>query len=193
MEQQAAQAVLSDVFHNVIIRSLRWHPHQQRQLYFMSLTNSLCCGAALEYSKVNILEVENQYRSPLHICCHRWGTFMPWLDFVYQTANHVLHVSVLQYLNRGCTRYFGSMESDNQIMQNRKSPEVMSHSILCFLQHRIYHHTTLYDPFLYNKSFRWMCIVLSYFPQHRGVSKGVKVNSSVKANFTFPNFWGKRL
>ncbi|XP_068436174.1 myosin VIb [Clinocottus analis] len=28
-----------------------------------------------------------------------------------------------RYLNRGCTRYFASKDSDNQIMQNRKSPE----------------------------------------------------------------------
>ncbi|KAF3701156.1 Unconventional myosin-VI Unconventional myosin-6 [Channa argus] len=28
-----------------------------------------------------------------------------------------------RYLNRGCTRYFASKESDKQIMQNRKSPE----------------------------------------------------------------------
>lgn len=34
--------------------------------------------------------------------------------------------SLLQYLNRGCTRYFASKDSDKQIMQNRKSPEVMS-------------------------------------------------------------------
>lgn len=38
--------------------------------------------------------------------------------------------SLLQYLNRGCTRYFASKDSDKQIMQNRKSPEVMSHSVL---------------------------------------------------------------
>lgn len=31
---------------------------------------------------------------------------------------------LLQYLNRGCTRYFASKDSDKQIMQNRKSPEV---------------------------------------------------------------------
>uniref|UniRef100_A0A4W5RV57 Unconventional myosin-VI n=1 Tax=Hucho hucho TaxID=62062 RepID=A0A4W5RV57_9TELE len=28
-----------------------------------------------------------------------------------------------RYLNRGCTRYFASKDTDNQIMQNRKSPE----------------------------------------------------------------------
>lgn len=33
-------------------------------------------------------------------------------------------VSCAQYLNRGCTRYFASKDSDKQIMQNRKSPEV---------------------------------------------------------------------
>uniref|UniRef100_A0A8C9ZNP2 Unconventional myosin-VI n=1 Tax=Sander lucioperca TaxID=283035 RepID=A0A8C9ZNP2_SANLU len=33
-----------------------------------------------------------------------------------------------RYLNRGCTRYFASKDADKQIMQNRKSPEVMSHS-----------------------------------------------------------------
>lgn len=33
--------------------------------------------------------------------------------------------SLLQYLNRGCTRYFASAGSDKQILQNRKSPEVM--------------------------------------------------------------------
>lgn len=32
---------------------------------------------------------------------------------------------LLQYLNRGCTRYFASAGSDKQILQNRKSPEVM--------------------------------------------------------------------
>lgn len=31
-----------------------------------------------------------------------------------------------QYLNRGCTRYFACKDSDTQIMQNRKSAEVMS-------------------------------------------------------------------
>uniref|UniRef100_A0A8C4NXJ0 Unconventional myosin-VI n=1 Tax=Dicentrarchus labrax TaxID=13489 RepID=A0A8C4NXJ0_DICLA len=30
-----------------------------------------------------------------------------------------------RYLNRGCTRYFASKDSDKQIMQNRKSPEVI--------------------------------------------------------------------
>ncbi|XP_054651935.1 myosin VIb isoform X1 [Dunckerocampus dactyliophorus] len=30
-----------------------------------------------------------------------------------------------RYLNRGCTRYFASTDSDKQIMQNRKSPEHM--------------------------------------------------------------------
>lgn len=29
-----------------------------------------------------------------------------------------------QYLNRGCTRYFATKETDKQILQNRKSPEV---------------------------------------------------------------------
>lgn len=31
---------------------------------------------------------------------------------------------VFQYLNRGCTRFFASKETDRQILQNRKSPEV---------------------------------------------------------------------
>lgn len=31
---------------------------------------------------------------------------------------------VFQYLNRGCTRFFASKETDKQILQNRKSPEV---------------------------------------------------------------------
>uniref|UniRef100_A0A8C7F4D3 Unconventional myosin-VI n=1 Tax=Oncorhynchus kisutch TaxID=8019 RepID=A0A8C7F4D3_ONCKI len=30
-----------------------------------------------------------------------------------------------RYLNRGCTRYFASKDTDKQIMQNRKSPEVL--------------------------------------------------------------------
>lgn len=33
---------------------------------------------------------------------------------------------VPQYLNRGCTRFFASKETDKQILQNRKSPEVRS-------------------------------------------------------------------
>ncbi|XP_037603214.1 myosin VIb isoform X1 [Sebastes umbrosus] len=32
-----------------------------------------------------------------------------------------------RYLNRGCTRYFASKDSDKQIMQNRKSPEDHKH------------------------------------------------------------------
>ncbi|XP_053191373.1 myosin VIb isoform X4 [Scomber japonicus] len=32
-----------------------------------------------------------------------------------------------RYLNRGCTRYFASNDSDEQIMQNRKSPEENKH------------------------------------------------------------------
>uniref|UniRef100_A0A672I4D5 Unconventional myosin-VI n=1 Tax=Salarias fasciatus TaxID=181472 RepID=A0A672I4D5_SALFA len=32
-------------------------------------------------------------------------------------------LSLFQYLNRGCTRYFASKDSDKQIMLNRKSPE----------------------------------------------------------------------
>nr|XP_020496390.1 unconventional myosin-VI isoform X3 [Labrus bergylta] len=32
-----------------------------------------------------------------------------------------------RYLNRGCTRYFASKDSDKQIMQNRKSPEDNKH------------------------------------------------------------------
>nr|XP_040055936.1 myosin VIb isoform X1 [Gasterosteus aculeatus aculeatus] len=32
-----------------------------------------------------------------------------------------------RYLNRGCTRYFASKDSDKQIMQNRKSPEENKH------------------------------------------------------------------
>lgn len=32
------------------------------------------------------------------------------------------------------------------------------------------------------------CALYFYFPQHRGVSKGVKANSTFKANFTFPTF-----
>lgn len=31
---------------------------------------------------------------------------------------------VLQYLNRGCTRFFATKDTDKQILQNRKSPEV---------------------------------------------------------------------
>ncbi|XP_031703482.1 myosin VIb isoform X2 [Anarrhichthys ocellatus] len=35
-----------------------------------------------------------------------------------------------RYLNRGCTRYFASKDSDKQIMQNRKSPEHLKAGVL---------------------------------------------------------------
>lgn len=35
-----------------------------------------------------------------------------------------------RYLNRGCTRYFASKETDKQILQNRKSPEYLKHGSL---------------------------------------------------------------
>lgn len=31
---------------------------------------------------------------------------------------------LLQYLNRGCTRFFATRDTDQQILQNRKSSEV---------------------------------------------------------------------
>uniref|UniRef100_A0A665WRM7 Unconventional myosin-VI n=1 Tax=Echeneis naucrates TaxID=173247 RepID=A0A665WRM7_ECHNA len=40
---------------------------------------------------------------------------------------HLNSPDSFRYLNRGCTRYFACKDSDKQIMQNRKSPEVMSH------------------------------------------------------------------
>lgn len=30
----------------------------------------------------------------------------------------------MQYLNRGCTRYFATKDTDQKVLQNRKSPEV---------------------------------------------------------------------
>ncbi|XP_018120971.1 unconventional myosin-VI isoform X2 [Xenopus laevis] len=35
-----------------------------------------------------------------------------------------------RYLNRGCTRYFASKDTDKQILQNRKSPEYVKHGAL---------------------------------------------------------------
>ncbi|XP_041419046.1 unconventional myosin-VI isoform X2 [Xenopus laevis] len=35
-----------------------------------------------------------------------------------------------RYLNRGCTRYFASKDTDKQILQNRKSPEYLKHGAL---------------------------------------------------------------
>ncbi|KAM4694168.1 unconventional myosin-VI isoform 7-T8 [Discoglossus pictus] len=35
-----------------------------------------------------------------------------------------------RYLNRGCTRYFATKETDKQILQNRKSPEYLKHGSL---------------------------------------------------------------
>ncbi|XP_040284606.1 unconventional myosin-VI isoform X4 [Bufo bufo] len=35
-----------------------------------------------------------------------------------------------RYLNRGCTRYFASKDTDKQILQNRKSPEYLKHGSL---------------------------------------------------------------
>lgn len=46
---------------------------------------------------------------------------------------HLPPPPLLQYLNRGCTRYFASAGSDKQILQNRKSPEVMM-GLYCFFQ-----------------------------------------------------------
>uniref|UniRef100_A0AAR2JHZ7 Unconventional myosin-VI n=1 Tax=Pygocentrus nattereri TaxID=42514 RepID=A0AAR2JHZ7_PYGNA len=43
-----------------------------------------------------------------------------------EDIRNMLHLNSpdsFRYLNRGCTRYFSSKESDKQIMQNRKSPE----------------------------------------------------------------------
>lgn len=31
---------------------------------------------------------------------------------------------LMQYLNRGCTRYFATKDTDQKVLQNRKSPEV---------------------------------------------------------------------
>ncbi|CAJ0929267.1 unnamed protein product [Ranitomeya imitator] len=37
---------------------------------------------------------------------------------------------LMPYLNRGCTRYFASKDTDKQILQNRKSPEYLKHGSL---------------------------------------------------------------
>ncbi|XP_036449167.1 myosin VIb isoform X3 [Colossoma macropomum] len=47
-----------------------------------------------------------------------------------EDIRNMLHLNSpdsFRYLNRGCTRYFASKESDKQIMQNRKSPEDKKH------------------------------------------------------------------
>lgn len=44
-----------------------------------------------------------------------------------------LLLCVLQYLNRGCTRFFASKDTDKQILQNRKSPEVKYRTFSPFL------------------------------------------------------------
>ncbi|XP_046874270.1 unconventional myosin-VI-like [Hypomesus transpacificus] len=47
-----------------------------------------------------------------------------------EDIKHKLHLDSpdsFRYLNRGCTRYFASKDSDTQIMQNRKSPEDDKH------------------------------------------------------------------
>uniref|UniRef100_A0A8C2GX88 Unconventional myosin-VI n=1 Tax=Cyprinus carpio TaxID=7962 RepID=A0A8C2GX88_CYPCA len=44
-----------------------------------------------------------------------------------EDIRNMLHLNSpenFRYLNRGCTRYFANKDSDKQIMQNRKSPEV---------------------------------------------------------------------
>ncbi|XP_031436857.1 myosin VIb isoform X3 [Clupea harengus] len=48
-----------------------------------------------------------------------------------EDIRHMLHLNSpesFRYLNRGCTRYFASRDSDKQIMQNRKSPEDNKHT-----------------------------------------------------------------
>lgn len=55
----------------------------------------------------------------------------------------LLCLIALQYLNRGCTRFFATKDTDKHIMQNRKSPEVqyaeksLSSTSLWNLDHRI--------------------------------------------------------
>ncbi|XP_067098848.1 myosin VIb [Osmerus mordax] len=47
-----------------------------------------------------------------------------------EDIKHKLHLDSpdsFRYLNRGCTKYFASKDSDKQIMQNRKSPEDDKH------------------------------------------------------------------
>ncbi|XP_028294764.1 myosin VIb isoform X1 [Gouania willdenowi] len=56
-----------------------------------------------------------------------------------------------RYLNRGCTRYFASKDSDKQIMHNRKSPEDNQHQRLGALK----------DPLLDDQSdFNRMCVAM---------------------------------
>ncbi len=43
-----------------------------------------------------------------------------------------LSLFVFQYLNRGCTRFFATKDTDKQILQNRKSPEVKNNILTLF-------------------------------------------------------------
>lgn len=92
--------------------------------------------ATPQYRKVNLSDDENQYGySPAvaRVCsASEFNLFKGLIMFkkkrkecfmAYPTSPHP--PSLLQYLNRGCTRYFASAGSDKQILQNRKSPEVM--------------------------------------------------------------------
>lgn len=64
-------------------------------------------------------------------------------NFGFAHLSSLLCLIALQYLNRGCTRFFATKDTDKHIMQNRKSPEVqyaeksLSSTSLWNLDHRI--------------------------------------------------------
>ncbi|CAG10486.1 unnamed protein product, partial [Tetraodon nigroviridis] len=68
-----------------------------------------------------------------------------------EELKHKLHLDSpdsFKYLNRGCTRFFASLDSDKQIMQNRKSPEHLKVG-------------ALKDPLLDDKGdFNRMCVAM---------------------------------
>lgn len=61
--------------------------------------------------------------------------FPPWVEYFWiLTLINIFFfldcLYFLQYLNRGCTRYFASKDSDKQILQSRKSSEVIFSPVL---------------------------------------------------------------
>lgn len=91
--------------------------------------------ATPQYRKVNLSDDENQYGySPAVARVRSASEFNLFKGLIMFKKKRMFHglphlnltpPSLLQYLNRGCTRYFASAGSDKQILQNRKSPEVM--------------------------------------------------------------------
>ncbi|RXM98076.1 Unconventional myosin-VI [Acipenser ruthenus] len=89
----------------------------------------LCAGASEDIRQKFHLSSPESFRVstlPVHLVFVIWRKV--WV--ADQNGLLVMHTFSIQYLNRGCTRFFANKETDKQIPQNRKSPEHLKQGAL---------------------------------------------------------------